>query len=196
MATVLLTGFDTWHEVEYNSSWEALVDAPLSLSKDWEVKLQQLPVSWERAPRRLEEALTGDEKAIICFGMGKGEKILLERIAKNVVDASRMDCDGVVHNRSLISGSGPAAYRARLPIERIQHGLSAHGIPCEVSDNAGTYLCNYLFYRLLNRIAEKRQRITAGFVHVPPYPCDGGMEKKQSSRAIALLVDEVVRHTE
>jgi pyroglutamyl-peptidase len=40
-------------------------------------------------------------------------------------------------------------------------------LPVEISDNAGDYICNLLFYRLMSHRADHGTPRLAGFVHVP-----------------------------
>ena len=62
--------------------------------------------------------------------------------------------------------STTATYPTRLPIDDISAALKAAGIPVNPSDNAGDYLCNLTFYRLIER-AERGGPQIVGFVHVP-----------------------------
>jgi hypothetical protein len=63
---------------------------------------------------------------------------------------------------SAIDPAGPLALRSTLPVDAIVAALEAEGIPAEVSRDAGGYLCNHVFYVLL----QSGRR--GGFVHVPP----------------------------
>ena len=40
-------------------------------------------------------------------------------------------------------------------------------IPSAISNSAGTYLCNRLFYSVMNFIARENLRTKAGFIHLP-----------------------------
>ncbi len=45
--------------------------------------------------------------------------------------------------------------------------MRAAGVPAEVSNSAGTYVCNHLMYGVLHYLAASGQRARAGFIHVP-----------------------------
>jgi pyroglutamyl-peptidase len=45
--------------------------------------------------------------------------------------------------------------------------MRAAGVPAEVSDSAGTFVCNHLLYGVLHYLAARGERSRAGFVHVP-----------------------------
>ena len=63
----------------------------------------------------------------------------------------------------------PAAYFSTLPIKAIVQGLRAAGIPASVSNSAGTFVCNHLFYGLMHRLA-REPRMRGGFIHLPYLP--------------------------
>jgi pyroglutamyl-peptidase len=99
----------------------------------------------------------------------------LERVAVNICDASIADNTGHQPVDSPVVRNGPAAYFSTLPIKAMLHGLQAAGIAAEVSQTAGTFVCNAVFYGLMHRL--KRQshgtRIRGGFIHVPFLPEQG-----------------------
>ena len=55
--------------------------------------------------------------------------------------------------------------RSTLPVDGIVAALDAEGIPAEVSRDAGGFLCNHVFYVLMQTLDPKR---IGGFIHVPP----------------------------
>ena len=64
---------------------------------------------------------------------------------------------------------GPAAYFSTLPVKAALADLVAAGIPAEVSQTAGTYVCNHVFYGLMHAL-RLRPGPRGGFVHVPYEP--------------------------
>ncbi|MGE5523387.1 MAG: PRC-barrel domain-containing protein [Rhodospirillaceae bacterium] len=68
----------------------------------------------------------------------------------------------------LVDGA-PAAYFASLPIKAILAELRAAGIPAEISQTAGTYVCNAVFYGLMHGL-QARASVRGGFVHIPYSP--------------------------
>ncbi|MEW9520221.1 hypothetical protein [Streptomyces tubercidicus] len=48
--------------------------------------------------------------------------------------------------------------------------MSAAGLPASVSNTAGTFVCNHVFYGLAHLIATELPGIRGGFVHVPYAP--------------------------
>ena len=110
--------------------------------------------------------------------MGLGQaggrtEISIERVAINVDDARIPDNLG----RQPIDAAdrqadGPAAYFSTLPIKAIARDVRAAGIAAAVSNSAGTFVCNHVFYALMHRLATTPALAHArgGFVHVPYTP--------------------------
>jgi pyroglutamyl-peptidase len=57
-----------------------------------------------------------------------------------------------------------------LPVEAIASALQAKGTPAQVSNSAGDYLCNYLYYRSLAHLETLHNPPRAGFLHIPADP--------------------------
>ena len=78
----------------------------------------------------------------------------------------------------------------------------AAGIPAEVSQTAGTYVCNHLFYGLMHAL--RRQPGTrGGFVHVPYEPAqlppgstEPSLPPDQQAEALAVVVRSALATTE
>ena len=112
----------------------------------------------------------------------------LERVAINVDDARIPDNQG---NRPIdqdIVQGGPAAYFTTLPIKAALRNLQIEGIRAEVSQTAGTYVCNHVFYSLMKTAAGKTG-IRAGFIHVPYLP----EQVPPGSSVPTMVLDDMVR---
>ena len=93
----------------------------------------------------------------------------IERVAINVDDARIPDNAGACPIDAPIVADGPAAYFATLPIKAMLAALREAGIPAEISQTAGTYVCNHVFYGLMHALRGK-PRIRGGFIHIPYSP--------------------------
>ena len=63
----------------------------------------------------------------------------------------------------------PAAYFTALPVKAARLAVDKAGIPVEVSQTVGTYVCNHTFYTLMHELTS-RPGVRGGFVHVPFAP--------------------------
>lgn len=129
---------------------------------------ETLPVRfdlWEREMEPLIERTSPD--IVIAFGLSaKATGVTLESVARNSVAIDRPDHTGACAPGPCVLDSGPDTYATRLPIAEISSALVKAGIPVSPSDNAGDYLCNLTFYRLVERAQRGGPQIV-GFVHVP-----------------------------
>ena len=105
---------------------------------------------------------------VACTGLAGGRKELsLERVAINVDDARIPDNAGRQPIDLPVVAGGPDAYFTTLPIKAIQAALRGAGIPSEVSQTAGTFVCNHVFYGLMHAL-RRQPGVRGGFIHVPP----------------------------
>ena len=104
---------------------------------------------------------------VVCVGLAAGRAFIsLERIAINVDDARIPDSDGSQPVDEPVVADGPAAYFATLPIKSMLAGMREAGFPAEISQTAGTYVCNHVFYGLMHAL-RRRRKTRAGFIHIP-----------------------------
>jgi pyroglutamyl-peptidase len=129
---------------------------------------------------------------VVCLGQAGGRAHLsVERVAINVDDARIADNAGLQPVDELIAPSGPPAYFATLPVKAMAKAMRAAGIPAEVSNSAGTYVCNHLMYGVLHYLAASGHRARAGLIHVP-YSEQQAVDKRDvPGMAIASMVKGV-----
>ena len=109
--------------------------------------------------------------AVLLVGQAGGRSaISVERIAINVRDASIADNAGAQPVDQPVVPDGPAAYFATIPVKQIIRKVQDAGIPCRISDSAGTFVCNDLMYRMLHHIDVRHLQASGGFIHVPYLP--------------------------
>lgn len=172
--TLLLTGFEPFGGDPVNPSWllaKALHGRQIAGHR---VVALCLPTVFGDAARQLRaQVLTQRPALVLCLGLAGGRTALsLERVAINVDDARMADnarCQPV--DRAIVAGA-PAAYFAQLPIKAMVLAMRKAGVAAEVSNTAGTFVCNHVFYALMHLIATGRgtRRIRGGFMHVPWLP--------------------------
>ncbi|QTD46133.1 pyroglutamyl-peptidase I [Ottowia testudinis] len=176
-APVLLTGFDPFGGDALNPSWliaRALHRRQLGGHR---VVAAQLPTVFGDSLVRLNALLAEHRPAlVICLGLAATRAaISLERIAINVNDARIADNAGAQPIDTPVIAGAPAAYFSTLPIKAMQQAIQRAGVPAEVSQTAGTFVCNHVFYGLMHRLATARgfSATRGGFIHVPMLPEQG-----------------------
>ena len=189
----LVTGFDAFGSDDTNASGEAVRRLPRHVAAI-DIATAILPTSYARSLPELEAAIARlRPRLVLCVGQaGDRATLNLERVAINVQDANLPDNDGAQPVDVPIAAGGPPACFSTLPIKEALAALHAAGLPAEVSNSAGTFVCNHVFYGLMRIAAKKRHRFKAGFLHVPRLPNPTPGEGNPSSMAL----DDIVRGIE
>ena len=165
---VLVTGFTPFGGERTNPSWEIVKSLPDFIAG---YRLEKL-----RVPTEFGKAIAVTAKAIdklkplvvVCFGQAGGRTCMgVERVAVNVNDARIADNAGRQVIDEAIRTDGPAAYFCTVPIKAMVAEMIRASVPAEVSNSAGTFVCNHLIYGVLHHIATTKSSTRAGFIHVP-----------------------------
>jgi pyroglutamyl-peptidase len=188
--TVLLTGFEPFNGATINPSWEAVRALDGWSGPGFAVVARQLPCVFGTALDVLRESIAGVKPDIvIAVGQAGGRsEMSLERVAINVDDASIRDNAGNQPVDTPIAAEGPAAYFTTLPVKAIVKALRLRGFPSGVSQTAGTFVCNHVFYGLMHHAVG--QPVKAGFIHVPFLPEQAAdRPERPPSMALRDIVD-------
>ncbi len=164
---VLLTGFQPFGDLQVNPS-QLIVEHFQSQPRADVVPLV-LPTAYQAASESIEQAIhTYQPDAVIMLGVAQTRTaISLERIAVNLDDAKLPDNANVVASGALIAPDGPAAYWSTLPLSALQTALEARDLPVAISNHAGTFVCNHVFYAARHLLEAIDPVIPCGFIHVP-----------------------------
>lgn len=144
--SLLITSFAPWKAHQTTNSSDDLIlllRDRQSLPAQAQL-LRQLPVHFQLAPGQVIAALYQHRPAtVVCCGMAEGRSRLnLERYAHGSRDRYETSLD-------------LASIAAELPWTEISH-------------DAGDYVCNALYYDVLDHVQKHRLNIQCLFVHVPP----------------------------
>lgn len=184
---LLLTGFAPFAGEAINPSWQAVRALDGERIEGHRVIAMELPTEFEGSLRALRKALRETQpRVVIAVGQAGGRQgISLERVAINVIDARIPDNAGAQPIDQPIVGNGPAAYFSTLPIKAALAALQRADIDAHISQTAGTYVCNHVFYGLMH--AARRMKTRAGFVHVPYLP-----EQARRHAAPGMPLDRII----
>ena len=193
-ATVLLTGFDAFGGQTINPSWLVAQALNGEILHNHTVVAAQLPTRFDDSYTQLAALLAQYKPALVlCLGLAGGRAaISLERVAINIQDARIADNNGTQPIDVPVVESGPAAYFSTLPIKAMLQALTAAAIAAEVSQTAGTFVCNHVFYTLMHLLEQhSNSNARGGFVHVPylqgqGLPC---MTLDNMTRGIRIAVE-------
>lgn len=201
MLKVLVTGFEPFGTYIENSSWATAQQVVAQGVQGVELFLRMLPVSFERVASALHEAVeeTHPDLIVMLGQAALSEKVRLERIAINLMDSKKGDNDGWIPDEEPIYLDESAALFTNVSIKKLRAAIEEQGIPVEVSNSCGLYVCNRLYYEAL-RLCNLTTPMKALFVHVPLYKGQTGdvknvgMELQEMVRAVQLIIDCEIRN--
>jgi pyroglutamyl-peptidase len=198
---ILLTGFEPFGGDPVNPS--ALICQALRGQRvaHATVHAVELPCVFGGALQALDEALAASSPVLVLalgLAAGRGE-ISVERAALNIDDARIPDNAGAQPVDLPVVAGGPAAWFSTLPIKAIVAALRQAGLPAAVSQSAGTFVCNHVFYGLQHRLAGTGVR--SGFVHVPlldtqaaAHPCLPTLPLEALVRGVRIALEVALTH--
>jgi pyroglutamyl-peptidase len=170
---VLISGFAPFGGRDLNPSAlliEALENKQIEIPEGLKVDQILLPVTFEQSFHVLQKKINEfNPDVVIAFGMASTrDSIELENLAVNKIDADLADNLGSQPREQMVNHLGEPSYLSTLPLQGIEGALKDAGLPVKMSNSAGTFVCNYLFYRLMETNQETLR--LCGFIHVPQLP--------------------------
>lgn len=170
MKKVLITGFEPFGGASINPALEAVKRLSNVKLDGGEIVICEVPVTrYESIDAVIASIEEHQPDYVITVGQAAGRAgITPERVAINVDDFRIPDNGGNQPTGEEIVVDAPSAYFTTLPIKAITAKLQENGIPCQISNTAGTFVCNHLFYGIQHYLSESN--IPNGFIHIPLLP--------------------------
>ena len=192
MKKLLITAFEPFGGDPVNSAERAVSLLPERIG-GWEIHKATIPVVFGKAA---ECAVTAAEEcgasAVLCIGQAGGrDAVTPEMVAINLMHASIKDNGGNQPLDTPVSDKGPAAYFSTMPVRKMAEAAAQAGVRARVSYSAGTFVCNDIYYRLLDHYAGTDVRV--GFVHVPYCPGQGepSIGTADTARALTKIIEAI-----
>ena len=170
---ILISGFEPFGGHEINPTAllvESLARNEIPYPESLKVEHVLLPVTFEESFLRLQQKIeTFNPDVVMCFGQAAGRSAIeLESIAVNEIHADIKDNNGQQPQKQAINDQGEPTYLSTLPLGGMEGALKEAGLPVKISKSAGSFVCNYLFYRLMESNQDTER--LCGFIHVPLLP--------------------------
>jgi pyroglutamyl-peptidase len=187
MKTILLTGFEPFGGSHINPSIEACKPLDGKVFNGFKVNVVEIPLRFHEIRTSLVKAFEETKpSAVISTGQAGSSMIRLERVAINVADARiAYNCGKQPVDEPIVE-DGPVAYFSTLPLRKMLVAIEEEKIPASISNSAGTFGCNHIFYDLMHHTEEKELGIPVGFIHVPSLP-EQVMKKQGPSMSLDLI---------
>jgi Pyrrolidone-carboxylate peptidase (N-terminal pyroglutamyl peptidase) len=191
MRSILVTGFEPFGGDSRNPSGETAVALNGRVLSGHVVRGAVLPCVFGDSLRELRRLLAEvAPAAVVCLGVAADrDAITPEQVAINLDDARIPDNAGAQPSLQPVIEGGPPTYPTTLPATEIIAALRDQGFPARISESAGTFVCNHVFYGLMHDLRH-RPEIPAGFIHVPASTV---LEIDAMVTAITLAIETTLR---
>ena len=171
MKKILVTGFDPFDNEKINPALEVIKLLPKKIGNN-EIKILEIPTVYKKSIEKIDKEIENyNPDCILSIGQAGGRTdISIERVAINIDDFRIKDNEGNQPIDEKIYFDGDNAYFSTLPIKAIQNEITKNGIPASISNTAGTFVCNHVFYGVRYLIEKKYKGKKSGFIHIPYLP--------------------------
>lgn len=189
---ILITAFEPFGGEKVNPALEAMKLLPDKIGEAQILKLE-LPTVFKKSIEKVWQHIDEYEPDIvISLGQAGGRAcISIERVAINIDDTTMADNEGNMPVDQPIFKDGENAYFSNLPIKNMVEDIKKAGIPANISNTAGTYVCNHVMYGVLYKIHKEKLDIKAGFIHVPFIPEQVVDKPERASMSLENIVKAV-----
>ncbi len=185
---ILVTAFDPFGGETINPAYEAVrkLQAPVGA----ELIRLEVPTVFGRSIEVLEQAMERERPdAVVCVGQAGGRSAITpERVAINLMDASIADNAGHIPVDMPVVEGGENALFSTLPVKAMVKAIQDAGIPAQLSNTAGTFVCNQLLYGLLHLCRHRFPNTKGCFIHVPFLPCQVANKPQFPSMSLDTMV--------
>lgn len=190
MRKVVVTGFDPFGGERINPAAEAVKRLAGTTADGVTIAAYEVPTVFGASIEKLRHIIKEEQpELVLCVGQAGGRaEISVERVAINVDDARIPDNAGQQPVDTAVVPGGPVGYWSTLPIKAVVRDIRATGIPAGISQTAGTFVCNHLFYGLMHLLASEFPGVRGGFIHIPFLPEQAVNHPGQPSLSLEHIV--------
>jgi pyroglutamyl-peptidase len=166
---VVLAGFGPFPGVPFNPS--AVLVGELARRRrpalaDIVCTTHVFATSYAAVDRDLPKLFAEKPDLVLIFGVaGRRQYLSVETRARNALSVLYPDVSGHRPARGTIERGEPGALRGAAPFAQLLGAMRPSGFPARLSRDAGRYLCNYAYWRALERAPETPTLVQ--FVHIP-----------------------------
>lgn len=201
---ILVTGFEPFGGEKINPSIETVKLLPDEIGGAEIIKIE-IPTVYGKSIAAIEEKIEAvNPDVILSIGQAGGASVIrVERVGINVDDARIPDNAGNQPIDEPIYADGPDAYFSTLPIKAMVEKIKAVDVSAEVSNTAGTFICNHVLYGVRYLCEQKYPEKKSGFIHIPFLPEQvedkpdmPSMSQEDMVKGITAAIEAIVENDE
>ena len=175
MSNIVISYFEPFGERKINTSMEVVRELKVSANRVC------LPVSWNDISNELDKIFASEPRYLFLLGeAGDYSNVKIERFAHN--NSFGTDNKGIKKNNELIIKDGLKELETNVKLEYLKD--------YEISNDAGSYLCNYAYYLALH----KNEVTKVVFIHVPYFHSKGIRSKPRVIEDVSNIIDIVLKN--
>ena len=148
------------------------------------------PTSYAAVDRELPALIEKHHPdAVVMFGLaGRTPHVRIETLARNRITPVFPDVDGVVPSSTRIALPSNGPRRGRAPFRNLLAAAKQTGVKAALSRDAGSYLCNYGYWRAIEAGAKPDGPRLVVFVHIPKVRTGPRPRKRRPMMSMAKLL--------
>jgi pyroglutamyl-peptidase len=167
---ILLAGFGPFPGAPFNPSARvatALARRRRPALADVERCVHVFATVYASVDRDLPKLFAQKPDIVLIFGLaGRRRHLCIETRARNAISILFPDASGYRPPRGAIAPGKASSLQGKAPFARLLGAARPAGMPARLSRDAGRYLCNYAYWRALQRASDNGPLVQ--FVHIPP----------------------------
>jgi pyroglutamyl-peptidase len=188
---VLITGFGPFPGAPFNPS-AAVAKALSRRQRPAFAAMQRIThtfaTTYAAVDRDLPKLFAKKPDIVLMFGVaGRRRQLCIETRARNAISVLFPDASGFRPQRPVIRLGGPVALIANAPFARLAGAARTSAATSRLSRDAGRYLCNYAYWRALERTDSGEPLVQ--FVHIPPVSSKPRRRGKRPTPSLTQLLN-------
>lgn len=152
-----------------------------------------IPLEYSEINVKIENIIKSENPDfLLMLGQAPRSAINIERVAINIasVENTKYNCGSTPFEEKIVD-NGPDSYFSTANIIKIRDLLYKNNISAKISNTAGTFGCNQIFYSAMhilhNRELKNGKNSCGVFIHIPMIPVQVKEENKLPSMEIATI---------
>lgn len=192
--TAVITGFGPFKDILINPSWLAVSALPASISSFSIVK-KEMAVDYQQVTAIVPELINEYKpQLVIHVGVGHAGALKLETMANNT-GYNQPDINGHLPSKqSVVQYPAQEPMCTSIPVDEIVHQACALGLAVQPSNNAGRFLCEFIYATTMYYSEKCMHGIPCLFIHVPPL--DAPYSHHELNHALLQVVELVIAQLE